>query len=96
IITNTRTELVSVGNMGNTGLVITGISFSGEDADDFSVTDVSFPINISEQASLSFQVVFAPQTRTLKTATMTIETSAGNADVALMGETTGPKLSTAG
>ena len=96
IITNTRTELVSVGNMGNTGLEITGISFSGEDADDFSVTDVSFPINISEQASLSFQVVFAPQTRTLKTATMTIETSAGNADVALMGETTGPKLSTAG
>ncbi|WP_327018962.1 choice-of-anchor D domain-containing protein [Croceibacter atlanticus] len=96
IITNTRTELVSVGNMGNTGLEITGISFSGEDADDFSVTDVNFPINISEEASLSFQVVFAPQTRTLKTATMTIETSAGNADVALMGETTGPKLSTSG
>ena len=97
IITNTRTELLTISNNGgNTALNINNISLAGEDADAFTVQDITYPFSVAPNEEFTFQVTFAPQTRTLKTGILTIETDAGNSNVALMGKTKGPKFSKSG
>lgn len=61
-ITHSQTEEFFIDNSGPATLVISDINFTGENAVEYSLTEIpSYPINIETGKSFSFQVSFTPK-----------------------------------
>ena len=66
------TVTYTIQNTGVGNLVISGISITGADASQFSIPAATYPFNIAENASRTFDITFNPSTIGYKNATVQI------------------------
>jgi hypothetical protein len=76
---NTATATFTVENLGNAGLGVSAIAFSGPDAADFSVSTALAPASpVAGNNSATFTVSFAPGAAGARTATLTLTNTDSN------------------
>ncbi|MDY0781136.1 choice-of-anchor D domain-containing protein [Tenacibaculum sp. IB213877] len=73
----------TITSSGNTDLEITGFSFSGTDAADFSTN--ATPTTLVSNNAMTVEITFAPQTEGNKSATLEIVTNAGVVSLSVLG-----------
>ena len=62
----------SGGNPRFNSLTVTGLTISGTDASNFSISGISFPVNITRGSSVGFTLSFTPSSAGTKSATLSI------------------------
>ncbi len=74
-IDTTVTTTFSITNTGTANLIIANISLTGTNTDAFSVENLTFPLNISADQTLHFDLSFSPGTPGEKTADLQISSN---------------------